>query len=108
VMTTPQLLTVGVGAATLSRRTWGPAPMWDQRLGGGVMLAIAELVGLPLLGVVLVGWIRADDAEARLVDAELDARRTAPRPPTPGFRARCSSTICAATSPSATGARRTR
>jgi len=83
VMTTPQLLTVGVGAATLSRRTWGPAPMWDQRIGGAVMLAIAELVGLPLLGAVLVGWIRADDAEARLVDAELDARRTAPRPPTP-------------------------
>ncbi len=54
--------------------------MWDQRLGGAVMLAIAELVGLPLLGVVLVGWIRADDAEARLVDAELDARRTARAP----------------------------
>ena len=84
VMTTPQLLTVGVGAATLSRRPWGPAPMWDQRLGGGVMLAIAELVGLPLLGAVLVGWIRADDAEARLVDAELDARRTVPGLPTPG------------------------
>ena len=77
VMTTPRLLTVGVGAATLSRRTWGPAPMWDQRLGGGVMLAIAEMVGLPLLGAVLVGWMRADDAEARLVDAELDDRRTA-------------------------------
>ena len=84
VMTTPQLLTVGVGAAGLSRRAWGPAPMWDQRLGGGVMLAIAETVGLPLLGAVFVGWMRADDAEARLVDAELDQRRVTSRMPAPG------------------------
>ena len=35
VMTTPQLLTVGVGAAGLTAPGWGPAPMWDQRLGGG-------------------------------------------------------------------------
>jgi cytochrome c oxidase assembly factor CtaG len=75
VMTTPRLLTVGIGAAGLTQRTWGPAPMWDQRLGGGVMLAIAETVGLPLLGAVMVAWMRADAVEARLVDDELDARR---------------------------------
>jgi cytochrome c oxidase assembly factor CtaG len=75
VMTTPRLLTVGVGAAGLAHRTWGPAPMWDQRLGGGVMLAIAETVGLPLLAAVMVMWMRADAAEARLVDVELDAQR---------------------------------
>jgi putative copper resistance protein D len=49
--------------------------MWDQRLGGGVMLAIAEMVGLPLLAAVMVAWMRADAVEARLVDVELDAQR---------------------------------
>jgi hypothetical protein len=49
--------------------------MWDQWLGGGVMLAIAETVGLPLLAAVMVTWMRADAAEARLVDVELDAQR---------------------------------
>src|SRR3954447_6273597 len=39
VMTTPRLLTVGAGAAGLMHRAWGPEPMWDQRLGGPVMLA---------------------------------------------------------------------
>jgi putative copper resistance protein D len=79
VMTTPRLLTVGVGAAGLTHRTWGPAPMWDQRLGGAVMLAIAETVGLPLLAAVMVAWMRADAAEARLVDVELDAQRAGAR-----------------------------
>ena len=79
VMTTPRLLTVGVGAAGLTHRTWGPAPMWDQRLGGAVMLAIAEMVGLPLLAAVMVAWMRADAAEARLVDVELDAQRAGAR-----------------------------
>ena len=91
VMTTPRLLTVGVGAAGLTHRAWGPAPMWDQRLGGAVMLAIAETVGLPLLAAVMVAWMRADAAEARRVDVELDAQRAGARvasapgtPSTPG------------------------
>ena len=72
VMTAPGLLAPGV-AGLISRR-WGPEPAWDQKLGGGAMLAVAEVVGLPLLAAVFVSWVRADDADARQVDAVLDAR----------------------------------
>jgi cytochrome c oxidase assembly factor CtaG len=72
VMTAPGLLAPGV--AGLRNRTWGPAPAWDQKLGGGAMLVVGELVGLPLLAAVFVSWVRADDAEAARADAVLDAR----------------------------------
>ena len=72
VMTAPGLLAPGVVAVT--DRTWGPAPAWDQKLGGGAMLAVAEVVGLPLLAAVFASWVRADDADARQADAVLDAR----------------------------------
>jgi cytochrome c oxidase assembly factor CtaG len=40
VMTAPALLTSGV--ASFRDRTWGPAPAWDQKLGGGAMLVVAD------------------------------------------------------------------
>jgi len=72
VMTAPTLLAPGVAGFT--NRTWGPGPALDQKLGGGAMLAVAEVVGLPLLAAVFVSWVRADDADARATDAFLDAR----------------------------------
>ena len=81
VMTAPTLLAAGVPGYV--NRGWGPSPAWDQKLGGGAMLGIAECVGLPFLAAVLVGWVRADAAEARAVDAELDALSLAARH-TPG------------------------
>jgi cytochrome c oxidase assembly factor CtaG len=61
------------GVASFTNRRWGPAPALDQRIGGGAMLAVAEIVGLPLLAAVFVSWVRADDADARATDAFLDA-----------------------------------
>jgi cytochrome c oxidase assembly factor CtaG len=72
VMTAPTLLAPGVTGFT--NRTWGPPAALDQKLGGGAMLAVAEVVGLPLLAAVFVTWVRADDADARQTDAYLDAR----------------------------------
>jgi putative copper resistance protein D len=72
VMTAPVLLAPGV--VGLSSRTWGPSRSWDQKLGGGAMLAVGEVVGLPLLAAVFVSWVRADDADARRADAVLDAQ----------------------------------
>lgn len=72
VMTAPTLLTRGVPG--LTDRTWGPAPAWDQQLGGAAMIAVAELVGLPLLAAIIAAWVRADHAYAREMDAALDAR----------------------------------
>jgi putative copper resistance protein D len=50
----------------------GLSPIMDQRIGGGAMLAVAEAVGLPVIGAVFVEWIRSDEREARAVDAQLD------------------------------------
>jgi putative copper resistance protein D len=72
VMTAPTLLAPGVTGFT--NRTWGPPAALDQKLGGGAMLAVAEVVGLPLLAAIFVTWVRADDADARQTDAYLDAR----------------------------------
>src|SRR5664280_2717800 len=72
VMTAPTLLAPGIAGFT--NRTWGPGPALDQKLGGGAMIAVAEIVGLPLLTAVFIAWVRADDADARQTDAFLDAR----------------------------------
>jgi putative copper resistance protein D len=65
--------------------TSGLTPSMDQRLGGGAMLAVAEAVGLPVIGAVFVEWIRSDEREAREVDARLDAEssRTTASPASP-------------------------
>jgi cytochrome c oxidase assembly factor CtaG len=72
VMTAPTLLAPTVAGFT--NKTWGPGAALDQKLGGGAMIAVAEVVGLPLLAAIFVSWVRADDAEARRADAFLDAR----------------------------------
>ncbi len=53
-------------------RTWGPTPLADQQLAGGMMWVGGDLVFL--LGVVLAvwTWMRAEEAEGVRVDARLD------------------------------------
>lgn len=68
----PRLLTHGVPG--LTNRGWGPDPVTDQHLAGGALLAVGEGIGLPFLGVLLIGWLREDARQARAVDAELDRR----------------------------------
>ena len=46
----------------------------QQRLAGGLMLLIAELMDLPVLFVVVARWVRADARETREIDAYLDAQ----------------------------------
>lgn len=53
---------------------WLPSPRSDQILGGGLMLTLTELVGLPFLVLLVAAWIRADREEARQVDDYLDTR----------------------------------
>ncbi|WP_335973551.1 MULTISPECIES: cytochrome c oxidase assembly protein [Streptomycetaceae] len=63
-------------------RDWGPSVRRDQMLGGGLMLALAELVGLPFLLLVFLEWWRAERDRTAALDAALDreAARTAPAP----------------------------
>lgn len=53
-------------------RTWGPSLGYDQKLGGGLMLTLAELVALPFMLAVFVEWVRAEKAKTAELDAALD------------------------------------
>ncbi|WP_295701927.1 cytochrome c oxidase assembly protein [Lapillicoccus sp.] len=73
VLTAPSLLAPDFPGYRLA----APAdlsPIFDQQLGGGTLIAVAEAVGLPIIGVVFVNWMRSDEREARAIDAQLDAQ----------------------------------
>jgi putative membrane protein len=53
-------------------RPWGRSLLSDQQFGGVMLWGIGEVVGLPLLLLVVVHWVRADAREAARIDAELD------------------------------------
>ena len=55
-------------------RVHQPLRAADQVLGGGVLWILGDIVGLPFLAAQLIQMIREDEAEATVVDAELDAR----------------------------------
>lgn len=54
-------------------RPWGPSPLIDQQDGGSILWIVAEVVDLPFLALIVLQWIRADQREAALIDARLDA-----------------------------------
>jgi cytochrome c oxidase assembly factor CtaG len=54
-------------------RPWGPSLPTSQVLGGGVLWILGDIVGLPFLAAQLIQMIREDEAEAKVIDAELDA-----------------------------------
>jgi putative membrane protein len=60
--------------ATLER-SWGPSPLADQQLAGGIMWVGGDLVFLVAMILALWIWLRADEAEAVRVDARLDRER---------------------------------
>src|ERR1017187_855088 len=58
-------------------RPWGPGLAGDQVLGGGALWVLGDIVGLPFLAAQLIQMIREDEAEAVVIDAELDAAEAA-------------------------------
>ncbi|GAA3077772.1 hypothetical protein GCM10020000_74250 [Streptomyces olivoverticillatus] len=52
-------------------------------LGGGLMLAIAELVGLPFLVAVFAEWVRAERVRTAELDRRLDRESAQPQPTVP-------------------------
>jgi cytochrome c oxidase assembly factor CtaG len=70
VMTSSSLLAGGYyGTVT---RTWGPTRSWDQTIGGGLMLTVAELVAVPFIAIIYGAWIREDAGHAARLDRALD------------------------------------
>jgi putative copper resistance protein D len=72
------------------QRTWGPAPHWDQTIGGALMLTLAEAIALPFLVVLFVRWARADEQAGHYADLQLDPLLGAPGNPAPGNAAAAS------------------
>jgi cytochrome c oxidase assembly factor CtaG len=71
-------------------RTWGASLAADQRAAGGILWASGDLVGLVILGVLAVQWMRESEREARREDRRLDrlemqgvTDRSGPPPPAP-------------------------
>lgn len=53
-------------------RPWGPSLADDQSIGGGLLWAAGDLVGLLVVAALFFQWARADEREAVRVDRHLD------------------------------------
>jgi putative copper resistance protein D len=53
-------------------RTWGPTPLADQQLAGGIMWAGGDAAFLIALIVALWVWMRAEERAGRIADEKLD------------------------------------
>ena len=51
-----------------------PSALHHQSLAGAILWFLAEISDLPILAMVFLRWIRVDEAEARRIDALLDAQ----------------------------------
>lgn len=52
--------------------SWAPDLGYEQQLGGGAMISVAELVALPFLLVLLAQWARTERAQTAVLDRRLE------------------------------------
>lgn len=64
--------------ATLGR-TWGPTPLGDQQLAGGIMWLSGDVVFLVAVLALVLAWMRHEERATARLDARLDAERAAIR-----------------------------
>ncbi|MFB6534783.1 cytochrome c oxidase assembly protein [Streptomyces noursei] len=93
VMTSGTLIAGGWYAS--QHRPWDPSLQQDQMIGGGLMLTIAELVGLPFMIAVFAEWVRDERRRTRALDARLD-RELAVAAPAPAATAATTATTAPA------------
>jgi putative copper resistance protein D len=64
--------------ATLNR-PWGPTPLVDQQLAGGIMWLCGDLLFIAAMAAVMAGWMRHEERQAarskRVADVELASIR---------------------------------
>jgi putative copper resistance protein D len=60
-------------------RAWGPTPLEDQQMAGGIMWLGGDLVFLAALMLLVRGWMRAEDRRSAGEDRRLAAERAAIR-----------------------------
>jgi putative membrane protein len=71
---------IGPVSTLASSPRWLPSPLRDQQLSGDVLWFLGEAIDLPFLAWLVIRWIRADQREAAVVDARLDAAEHDDRP----------------------------
>ncbi|MET1231770.1 MAG: cytochrome c oxidase assembly protein [Candidatus Limnocylindrales bacterium] len=57
------------------QRIWGPTPLEDQQLAGGIMWAAGDLIFLVPLLFLTLAWFRHEEEKGRLHDEKLDRER---------------------------------
>jgi cytochrome c oxidase assembly factor CtaG len=65
-----------IAAADLTR-SWGPALLADQQLGGNLLWCIGETIDIPFLAMLVYQWYRSDARQAAQVDRLLDSAASA-------------------------------
>jgi cytochrome c oxidase assembly factor CtaG len=53
-------------------RAWGPTPLEDQHIGGGIMWAAGDVIAVIVLAALFVQWFAHSQREARREDRRLD------------------------------------
>lgn len=60
-------------------RSWGPSPLVDQQMAGGIMWIAGDLLFIAAIGAIIAAWMRFEDRTAaqndRRVEAEVVAMR---------------------------------
>jgi putative copper resistance protein D len=74
VMTTGKVLADGYYTHTAP--SWSPDPIWSEHVAGSLMLALSEVVALPLLLILFFRWAASEGARDRRGSAAADG--TAP------------------------------
>jgi putative membrane protein len=60
-------------------RSWGPTPLADQQMAGGIMWLGGDLLFIAAIAGIIAGWMRHEEARNRVADRRLDAERAAIR-----------------------------
>jgi putative membrane protein len=60
-------------------RPWGPDPLTDQQLAGGLMWVGGDFLFIIPLLIAVAAWMRAEEARGARIDAQLASQRGLPR-----------------------------
>jgi cytochrome c oxidase assembly factor CtaG len=58
-------------------RSWGPSPLADQQLAGGLMWVVGDVLFIFPLVLAVAAWLKAEEAKGARLDAQLARRRAA-------------------------------
>jgi putative copper resistance protein D len=56
---------------------WGPSPLEDQALAGGLMWAVGDGVFIVALVLAAAVWLRSEEQKGRVLDEQLDREERA-------------------------------